>query len=89
MQAQVIISMKMYFDLLIIIGTKIVVFPNGPAKCNEFLKKVNEFLKPEIQTIVTKCNTVRMWVTHSIPKIEDGNNFGVQIQVCFGKKVLR
>jgi len=61
-------------------GTKIIVFPNGPAKCNEFLKKVNEFLKPEIQTIVTKCNTVRMWVTHSIPKIEDGNNFGVQIQ---------
>ena len=67
----------------ILIGTKVVVFPNGPAKCNEFLKRVNEFLKPEIRTIVTKCNTVRMWVTHSIPKIEDGNNFGVQIQVCF------
>jgi len=61
--------------------SKIFVFPNGPVPSNEKLLKVIEFLKPEVVTLVEKCNTVRMWVTLLIPKIEDGNNFGVQIQV--------
>lgn len=27
------------------------------------------------------CVQVKMWITFMIPKIEDGNNFGVSIQV--------
>jgi len=61
-------------------GSKIFLFPNGPVPCNEKLLGFIKYLKPEVRTIVEKCNTVRMWVTLLIPKIEDGNNFGVQIQ---------
>jgi len=61
-------------------GSKIFVFPNGPVPSNAKLLKIINHLKPEVRTIVEKCNTVRMWVTLLIPKIEDGNNFGVQIQ---------
>jgi len=51
--------------------------------CNSRLKKIVAVLKPDIRTLIEKCNTVRMWVTLLIPKIEDGNNFGVSIQVYF------
>lgn len=61
-------------------ASKIFPFPNGPVPCNDRLLKIIKYLKPEVRTIVEKCNTVRMWVTLLIPKIEDGNNFGVQIQ---------
>ncbi|XP_078493850.1 proteasome activator complex subunit 3-like isoform X2 [Ciona intestinalis] len=61
-------------------GTKVFTFPNGTIPCNEHLKKMADYLKPEVRTLIEKCNTVRMWVTHLIPKIEDGNNFGVSIQ---------
>ena len=66
-------------------GTKVFVFPNGVVPCNEKIIKIVNILKPEVRTLVEKCNTVRMWVTLLIPKIEDGNNFGVSIQVmqCF------
>ncbi|KAJ3608359.1 hypothetical protein NHX12_025407 [Muraenolepis orangiensis] len=37
-------------------------------------------VKPEIRTLIEKCNTVKMWVQLLIPRIEDGNNFGVSIQ---------
>lgn len=61
-------------------GSKVFVFPAGMVTCNEKLKKIVKLLKPQIRTLIEKCNTVRMWVTLLIPKIEDGNNFGVSIQ---------
>ena len=30
--------------------------------------------------ISERCATVRIWITLLIPKIEDGNNFGVGVQ---------
>ena len=30
--------------------------------------------------ILERCATVRIWITLLIPKIEDGNNFGVGVQ---------
>lgn len=77
-------------------------------KSNGKLVELIEKVKPEIRTLIEKCNTVglcfhyqqiylifppgseiksfvfsqvKMWVQLLIPRIEDGNNFGVSIQV--------
>uniref|UniRef100_A0A4W3H7Y4 Proteasome activator complex subunit 3 n=1 Tax=Callorhinchus milii TaxID=7868 RepID=A0A4W3H7Y4_CALMI len=67
-------------------GTKVFVMPNGMLKSNQQLVEMIEKIKPEIRTLMEKCNTVKMWVQLLIPRIEDGNNFGVSIQVqgCSG-----
>uniref|UniRef100_A0A1A8H7Y1 Proteasome activator complex subunit 3 n=1 Tax=Nothobranchius korthausae TaxID=1143690 RepID=A0A1A8H7Y1_9TELE len=64
----------------IVTGTKVFVMPGGMMKCNTNLVELIEKVKPEIRTLIEKCNTVKMWVQLLIPRIEDGNNFGVSIQ---------
>lgn len=84
--------------------------PGGMIKSNANLVDLIEKVKPEIRTLIEKCNTVsctsdpplkrvassgfcvrsfkllssllqvKMWVQLLIPRIEDGNNFGVSIQ---------
>lgn len=49
-------------------------------RSNQHLVELTERVKPEIELLREKCNTVRMWVQLLIPKVEDGNNFGVSIQ---------
>lgn len=49
--------------------------------CNEFIVQLVDKLKPEIVSLIEAVNTVKVWVMLLIPKIEDGNNFGVE--VCF------
>ncbi|XP_061913243.1 proteasome activator complex subunit 3 isoform X2 [Entelurus aequoreus] len=87
-------------------GTKVFVMPGGMMKSNSNLAVLIEKVKPEIRTLLEKCNTVsvlavamegkpvswssacfflvpvqvKMWVQLLIPRIEDGNNFGVSIQ---------
>ncbi|XP_069763396.1 proteasome activator complex subunit 3 isoform X1 [Narcine bancroftii] len=61
-------------------GTKVFIMPNGIMKSNRQLVEMIEKIKPEIRTLMEKCNTVKMWVQLLIPRIEDGNNFGVSIQ---------
>lgn len=61
-------------------GTKVFVMPGGMMKSNSNLVDLIEKVKPEIRTLIEKCNTVKMWVQLLIPRIEDGNNFGVSIQ---------
>ncbi|XP_039595423.1 proteasome activator complex subunit 3 [Polypterus senegalus] len=61
-------------------GTKVFVMPGGMMKSNNKLVELIEKVKPEIRTLIEKCNTVKMWVQLLIPRIEDGNNFGVSIQ---------
>lgn len=61
-------------------GTKVFVMPNGMLKSNAPLVEIIEKVKPEIRLLIEKCNTVKMWVQLLIPRIEDGNNFGVSIQ---------
>ncbi|KAM7386182.1 hypothetical protein PAMA_009023 [Pampus argenteus] len=61
-------------------GTKTPVMPDGMMTCNKKLVDLIERVKPEIRTLIEKCNTVKMWVQLLIPRIEDGNNFGVSIQ---------
>ncbi|XP_008290998.1 proteasome activator complex subunit 1 isoform X2 [Stegastes partitus] len=54
--------------------------PCGPICTNERVERLLQQVKPEIQTLKEKLNTVSMWVQLKIPKIEDGNNFGVAVQ---------
>jgi len=37
-------------------------------------------LRKEANTLVDNVTTIKLWIHLSIPRIEDGNNFGVQVQ---------
>uniref|UniRef100_A0A1A8D7W1 Proteasome activator complex subunit 1 n=1 Tax=Nothobranchius kadleci TaxID=1051664 RepID=A0A1A8D7W1_NOTKA len=54
--------------------------PCGPIYSNKRVESLLKEVKPEIQTLREKLNTVSMWVQLQIPRIEDGNNFGVAVQ---------
>ncbi|XP_076461579.1 proteasome activator complex subunit 3-like [Babylonia areolata] len=61
-------------------GTPVLVFPNGKVPYNAFIHKWAESIKPLITDLMEHANMVKMWISFLIPKIEDGNNFGVSIQ---------
>ena len=64
-------------------SVKVLALPSGEGqllRSNQHLVELIERVKPEIELLREKCNTVRMWVQLLIPKVEDGNNFGVSIQ---------
>ncbi|CAL8311098.1 unnamed protein product [Merluccius merluccius] len=54
--------------------------PCGPICCNAHVEQALKEVKPQITTLKEKLNTVSMWMQLQIPKIEDGNNFGVSVQ---------
>ena len=49
-------------------------------ECNLLLSKMINTLKPELREVSECCNTVRAWVQLQVPEMQDGNNFGVQVQ---------
>ncbi|KAJ8313614.1 hypothetical protein KUTeg_008175 [Tegillarca granosa] len=61
-------------------GTHVMVLPNGMAPCNKKLATLAETVKPMIRELIDHANTLKMWISLQIPKIEDGNNFGVSVQ---------
>ncbi|CAG2168600.1 unnamed protein product [Oppiella nova] len=61
-------------------GTKVLVLPNGVAPCNKHVVELIELVKPLIRQLVEDANLLKMWILFLIPRIEDGNNFGVSIQ---------
>ncbi|XP_039695788.1 proteasome activator complex subunit 3-like [Pteropus medius] len=64
-------------------GKGAALLPGGPGpllRSNQHLVELIERVKPEIELLREKCSTLRMWVQLLIPKVEDGNNFGVSIQ---------
>lgn len=61
-------------------GTKVMILPNGSVKCNVHICEIIKIVKPVIRCLVEDSNLLKMWISFMIPKIEDGNNFGVSIQ---------
>ncbi|XP_012940792.1 proteasome activator complex subunit 3 [Aplysia californica] len=63
-----------------ITGTRVLVFPGGAVPYNKNVHSYCEKTKPLMRGLMEHANMVRMWINFLIPKIEDGNNFGVSIQ---------
>jgi proteasome activator subunit 3 (PA28 gamma) len=61
-------------------GTKVMILPAGSVKCNIPICDIIKLVKPIIRSLVEDSNLLKMWISYLIPKIEDGNNFGVSIQ---------
>jgi len=56
------------------------VLPSGSVPCNSHIRQMIKVVKPYIWQLVEDANLLKMWISFLIPKIEDGNNFGVSIQ---------
>lgn len=61
-------------------GTKVHALPMGRVECNKEISELVFIVKPIIRSLVEDSNLLKMWISFMIPKIEDGNNFGVSIQ---------
>nr|CAD7260825.1 unnamed protein product [Timema shepardi] len=61
-------------------GTKVMALPSGLVPCNKQLSDLVLVVKPHIRQLIEDTNLLKMWISFMIPKIEDGNNFGVSIQ---------
>ena len=48
---------------------------------NDYIIRLVDKIKPEIVSLLEAINTLRMWIVLLIPKIEDGNNFGVEVRL--------
>jgi hypothetical protein len=48
--------------------------------CNRVIMVALDMLRTELLELIEQLNTVKMWIQLNIPRIEDGNNFGVNVQ---------
>lgn len=61
-------------------GTPVYSLPGGLVPSNGHIKELCAIIKPLIRELIDQANLIKMWITYLIPRIEDGNNFGVSIQ---------
>jgi proteasome activator subunit 3 (PA28 gamma) len=61
-------------------GTKVLMLTSGMVPTNKQLVEMIDLVKPFVQDLIDHANKVKMWIAYLIPRIEDGNNFGVSIQ---------
>ncbi|KAK7059187.1 hypothetical protein VNI00_001814 [Paramarasmius palmivorus] len=50
------------------------------VKSHPYAKSLHEMVKKECEEIASLIDKVKLWVTLTMPRIEDGDNFGVQVQ---------
>jgi len=60
-------------------GTPVYLF-NGIIPSNPLITILEEKLKPYIFHFLDSIAIIKLWIQLMIPKVEDGNNFGVSIQ---------
>ncbi|XP_075237346.1 proteasome activator complex subunit 3-like [Lycorma delicatula] len=53
---------------------------SGSVPSNKCLTDLIQIVKPQIKNLIEDSNLLKMWISFMIPKIEDGNNFGVSVQ---------
>jgi hypothetical protein len=61
--------------------TDVYAFVNGRVPVNGRLTQLIEMIKPILRDAIEHMNQVKVWILLLIPRMEDGNNFGVSIQV--------
>uniref|UniRef100_A0A5K3EZT2 Proteasome activator complex subunit 3 n=1 Tax=Mesocestoides corti TaxID=53468 RepID=A0A5K3EZT2_MESCO len=61
-------------------GCPVYTFPGGVVPHNEHIKEMIETTKPHLTQLMVEAQLVRLWIQFNVPRIEDGNNFGVGIQ---------
>jgi len=54
--------------------------PMPKIECNKIVLEQMEIIKPELINLGINCQILRDWIHLHIPKHEDGNNFGVEVQ---------
>lgn len=54
--------------------------PMPKIECNKIVLGQMEVVKPELINLGINCQILRDWIHLHIPKHEDGNNFGVEVQ---------
>ncbi|XP_067932015.1 proteasome activator complex subunit 3-like isoform X1 [Watersipora subatra] len=71
---------KLPDDVGEVTGTKVYAFACGSVVCNPYIVELIDKIKPKIMDLMDSANSIKMWIQMNIPRIEDGNNFGVSIQ---------
>lgn len=61
-------------------GSHVIILPGGSVPINAKIVDIINIIKPQAIELIDHANHIKMWITYTIPKIEDGNNFGVSIQ---------
>lgn len=61
-------------------GTKVMSLPGGTVPTCSYVTFLVDLIKPKIRDVIDHAGQIKMWLAYSIPKIEDGNNFGVGVQ---------
>ena len=53
----------------------------APIPINSALNEMFNLITPKLLNMMESMETLKMWINFHVPKMEDGNNFGVEVQV--------